>query len=43
MYKEKRKARNMDRRIRKFLIDILNLIFGRGQETDHFWQELLIK
>ena len=39
----KRLKRNMDRHIRKFVIDTLNLIFGQSQETDHFWSEILFK
>ena len=27
---------------REFLIDMLNLIFGRGDETDYFWDQILI-
>lgn len=33
----------MTRRIREFIIDIFNLIFGKGQETDHFWEQVLFK
>lgn len=32
----------MDKKSRKFLVDMLNLIFGRGEETDYFWQQMLV-
>ena len=33
----------MNRKISKFIIDIFNLIFGKGTETDHFWEQVLFK
>ena len=33
-------SKNNDRRLRKFLIDMFNLIFGNGPESDHFWQHV---
>ena len=27
----------------KFIVDILNLLFGRGEETDYFWDHLLFR
>ena len=42
-FMRKRRQRNMDERIKKFIIDALNLIFGKGEETDHFWNEILFK
>ena len=41
--KSKRVTRDMDFRIKKFMIDMLNLIFGKGEETDYFWREILFK
>lgn len=41
--KSKRVTRDMDFRIKKFMIDMLNLIFGKGEETDYFWNEILFK
>lgn len=26
-----------------FLVDMLNLVFGKGEETDYFWDEVLMK
>ena len=26
-----------------FLVDTLNLVFGKGEETDYFWDEVLMK
>lgn len=34
---EKRKTRQMDRKALKFIVDVLNLVFGTGDETDYFW------
>jgi len=36
-------SKNNDRRLRKFLIDMFNLIFGKGHESDYFWQHVLFK
>jgi hypothetical protein len=33
----------MDRKTRKFIVDMLNLIFGRGDETNYFWEFILFK
>jgi hypothetical protein len=32
----------MEEETLKFTIDFLNLIFGKGKETDHFWDAFLI-
>ena len=33
----------MNRKCQKFLVDIFNLIFGSGKETDDFWTNILEK
>jgi len=33
----------MDKKTRKFIVDMLNLIFGCGEETDYFWDHMLFK
>ena len=33
----------MDRKTRKFIVDMLNLIFGKGDETAYFWDYILFK
>ena len=32
----------MNKKICKLVIDVLNLVFGAGEENDIFWQELLL-
>ncbi len=34
---EKRQKRDMNKKTLKFVVDMLNLIFGRGEETEYFW------
>lgn len=38
----KRLGRNMAKKSQKFIVDMFNLIFGRGEETDQFWDFYLI-
>lgn len=33
----------MNKKCQKFLVDVFNLIFGSGQETDDFWTNILEK
>ena len=35
----KKKEKDMNKKCQKFLVDIFNLIFGSGNETDDFWKE----
>jgi len=39
---EKRRNRDMNRKTLKFVVDILNLTFGKGKETDYFWDSYLM-
>lgn len=39
---KERKRKDMDVATREFMIDMLNLIFGRGEETDYYWDQILI-
>ena len=32
----------MENEIKEFTVDFLNLIFGKGEETSHFWEQVLI-
>jgi len=32
----------MNKKTLKFVVDMLNLIFGRGEETEYFWDQMLI-
>jgi hypothetical protein len=31
----------MDKKTKKSVVDMLNLIFGQGPETDYFWEYLI--
>jgi hypothetical protein len=37
-----REEKDMDRESLEFLVDMLNLIFGNGEETDYFWENMLL-
>lgn len=37
-----RSAEDMNRICLEFLVDMLNLIFGKGNETDMFWSQYLV-
>lgn len=37
-----REEKDMDRESLEFLVDMLNLIFGNGEETDYFWDNMLL-
>ena len=39
----KKKEKDMNKKCQKFLVDIFNLIFGSGNETDDFWIKILEK
>ncbi len=39
----KKQNKDMNRKCQKFLVDIFNLIFGSGKETDDFWTNILEK
>ena len=32
----------MNQETLEFIVDMLNLIFGRGEETDDFWKEIIL-
>jgi hypothetical protein len=32
----------MDLKVCRLLVDILNLIFGKGEETDYFWDKMIL-
>lgn len=38
---DKRLNRNMDRKVQKGVVDMLNLIFGKSKETQLFWSNML--
>ena len=38
---QKRVSRNMEKKTRKYLVDMLNLIFGCGEETDIYWKYVI--
>ena len=38
-----REQRDMNKKALKFIVDMLNLIFGVGEETDYFWEHMLFK
>jgi hypothetical protein len=38
----KREIRDMNKFLLKFVIDMLNLVFGRSEETEIFWESHLI-
>jgi hypothetical protein len=40
---QKKEKKDMDRKTRKFIVDMLNLIFGKGDETTYFWDFILFK
>ena len=33
----------MDIEIKEAIVDMLNLVFGRGEETNYFWDQILLK
>jgi hypothetical protein len=37
-----REEKDMNRESLEFLVDMLNLIFGEGEETDYFWDHMLL-
>ena len=39
----KKERCEMDKKCKKFIIDIFNLIFGKGEQTHHFWSNILFK
>lgn len=39
---KERRDRDMDIETRKFTVDMLNLIFGKSEETDFFWDQHLV-
>lgn len=39
---KEREEKDMNRESLEFLVDMLNLIFGVGEETDYFWDHMLI-
>ena len=38
---QKSLKRDMDKKTKKAVVDMLNLIFGHGAETDYFWEYLI--
>ena len=40
---KEREDRDMDKKVLKFIVYILNLIIGVGIEIDYFWQYMLFK
>ena len=37
----KRANRDMEKKVKKYVVDMLNLVFGCGEETDSFWQYVI--
>lgn len=37
-----RRGRDMKQYSLEFVVDLLNLVFGKGNETEQFWEQHLI-
>lgn len=40
---EVRETTQLHEESHKFIADVLNLVFGRGEETDYFWDQMLFR
>ena len=40
---QSRESIDMNKETLMLMVDMLNLVFGRGEETDFFWDEMLFK